>query len=261
MVNDFKGRNAFITGGGSGIGFEIAKQLLIGNIDNVVLIGRNAEKLQKAKVNLGSQYDGKIRTLSLDISNTEDMLNVLNEYLANLPFKVDILVNNAGVMCQQLFPLITEDEFDRVMNTNIKAVFFLSQMFSKYMIRNEIKGNILMVGSTSSARPAINPYMLSKWAIRGLTSGLAKTLIPYGIVVNGIAPGPTATEMLGKDGSDLYNEKNPSKRYCTAEEVASLAIQLVGTSGRMIVGELVYISGGAATITYDDQSYRLPDID
>ena len=260
MVNDFKGRNAIITGAGSGIGFEIAKQLLLGNIENVVIIGRNAEKLQKAKVNLGGQYDGKIRTLSLDISNTEDMLNGLNEYLANLPFKVDILVNNAGVMCQQLFPLITEDEFDRVMNTNLKAVFFLSQLFSKYMIRNEIKGNILMVGSTSSARPAINPYMLSKWAIRGLTSGLAKALIPYGIVVNGIAPGPTATEMLGKDGSDLYNEKNPSKRYCTVEEVASLAIQLVGTSGRMIVGELVYISGGAATITYDDQSYRLPEI-
>ena len=65
MDNDFKGRNAIITGGGSGIGFEIAKQLLIGNIDNVVLIGRNAEKLEKAKFNLGSKYEEKIRTLSL----------------------------------------------------------------------------------------------------------------------------------------------------------------------------------------------------
>lgn len=260
MVNDFKGRNAIITGGGSGIGFEIAKQLLDSNIDHVILIGRNGEKLQRAKTNLGPRYDEKIRALSLDISDTENMLKVMNDFLSSLPFKIDILVNNAGVMCQQLFPLITEGEFDRVMNTNIKAVFFLSQLFSKYMISNEIKGNILMVGSTSSARPALNPYMLSKWAVRGLTSGLAKALIPYGIVVNGIAPGPTATEMLGKDGSDLYNEKNPSKRYCSAEEVANLAIQLVGTGGRMIVGDLVYISGGAATITFDDQSYRLPEI-
>ena len=60
MVNDFKGRNAIITGGGSGIGFEIAKQLLAANIDNVVLIGRNGERLQRAKKNLGSQYDEKI---------------------------------------------------------------------------------------------------------------------------------------------------------------------------------------------------------
>ena len=79
MVNDFEGRNAIITGGGSGIGFEIAKQLLVGNIDNVVLIGRNGEKLQRAKTNLGSQYDEKIRTLSLDVSDTENMLNVLDD--------------------------------------------------------------------------------------------------------------------------------------------------------------------------------------
>lgn len=64
--------------------------------------------------------------------------------------------------------------------------------------------------------------------------------------------------MLGKDGSDLYNEKNPSKRYCSAEEVADLATHLLSKNGRMIVGELIYISGGAATITFDDQSYRLP---
>lgn len=257
-MDSFSGRSALITGGGSGIGFEIAKSLLKKGIDNVVLVGRNAEKLDAAKTILEKHYEGKVHLLPLDISNVSNMQFVVESYLKEISFKVDILINNAGVMCKQLFPLITEDEFDRVMNTNIKGVFFLSQLFSKYMITNELKGNILMVGSTSSARPALNPYMLSKWSVRGLTSGLAKALIPYGIVVNGIAPGPTATEMLGKDDSNLYNEKNPSKRYCTAEEVAHLATELLSTSGRMIVGELVYISGGAATITYDDQSYRLP---
>lgn len=258
MKESFAGRNAIITGGGSGIGFEIAKSFLEENIDNIILIGRNIERLESAKKRLGDCYTNKVKVLSLDIADVDKSEKILTEYLANISFKVDILINNAGVMCGQLFPLITENEFDRVMDINIKGTFFLSQMFAKYMIKNEINGNILMVGSTSSARPALNPYMLSKWAVRGLTSGLAKALIPYGIVVNGVAPGPTATEMLGKDGSELHNEKNPSKRYCTAEEVAKLVTYLVGSNGRMIVGELVYISGGAATITYDDQSYVLP---
>lgn len=259
MKGDFIGRSAIITGGSSGIGFEIAKALLAGNIDNVILISRSTDKLKKAKTSLGLKSADKVHLLSVDISNVDLFLCMLNEYLEKISFKVDILINNAGVMCKQLFPLITEEEYDRVMNTNIKAVFFLSQFFSRYMIKRGIKGNILMVASTSSARPALNPYMLSKWAVRGLTSGLAKALIPYDIVVNGIAPGPTATEMLDKDGKDLYNAKNPSKRYCTAKEVANIASLLVGASGRMIVGELVYISGGAATVTFDDQSYQLPD--
>jgi 3-oxoacyl-[acyl-carrier protein] reductase len=258
MENTFSGRSAIITGGGSGIGYEIAKQLLRKGVDNVILIGRNIDKLNNAKVSLGEQYAEKVRILTLDISDIENTNKMLTEYLDKLSFKVDILINNAGVMCKQLFPLITEEEFNRVMDTNIKGVFFLSQMFSKYMIKNKLKGNILMIGSTSSVRPAINPYMLSKWAIRGLTSGLAKALIPYEIVVNGIGPGPTATEMLGKDESVLYNEKNPSKRYCTVKEVGDLAIHLLGETGRMIVGDFIYISGGAATITFDDQSYKLP---
>lgn len=259
MRNNFTGRSALITGGGSGIGFEIAKALLENDIDNVILVGRNSQKLESAKRNLGLEKADRIHLLSLDVSNIAVMQERISGYLEEISFNVDILINNAGVMCKQLYPLITEDEFDRVMNTNIKAVFFLSQLFSKYMIKNAIKGNILMVASTSSARPALNPYMLSKWAVRGLISGLAKALISYGIVVNGIGPGPTATEMLGKNGSDLYNAKNPSQRYCTAEEIANLATMLVGEAGRMIVGDLVYISGGAATITFDDQSYKLPE--
>lgn len=150
MRNNFTGRSALITGGGSGIGFEIAKALLENDIDNVILVGRNSQKLESAKRNLGLEKADRVHLLSLDVSNIAVMQERISGYLEEISFNVDILINNAGVMCKQLYPLITEDEFDRVMNTNIKAVFFLSQLFSKYMIKNAIKGNILMVASTSS---------------------------------------------------------------------------------------------------------------
>ena len=122
-----------------------------------------------------------------------------------------------------------------------------------------IKGKIINITSIAGIKSGFDPYSVSKWGATCITKGLAKELVHHGIVVNGIGPGPTATEMLGKNGSDLYNAKNPSQRYCTAEEIANLATMLVGEAGRMIVGDLVYISGGAATITFDDQSYKLPE--
>ena len=78
------------------------------------------------------------------------------------------------------------------------CVFFISNN-GRYMRDNHIKGNILNIASSSSLRPATSAYTLTKWGTRGLTLGLAKVLAPYGITVNGIAPGPTATPMLGKE--------------------------------------------------------------
>ena len=85
-----------------------------------------------------------------------------------------------------------------------KGVFFLSQMLGKYFVTNNIKGNILNIASASCIRPADSAYTVSKWGIRGLTLGLAKTLAKYGITVNGIAPGPTATPMMIKRRTKQY---------------------------------------------------------
>jgi 3-oxoacyl-[acyl-carrier protein] reductase len=260
MIDNFSNRNALITGGSSGIGFAIAKQLLQQGADNVVIIGSNPVKLDTARKELESLFRGHVHAVCTNLRDVAKSIEDIDSFLSQYPFEIDVLVNNAGVMCEGLFPNITIKEWDRVMDINLKSVFFLSEYFAKRMIKKSIYGNILMVASSSSNRPALNPYMCSKWAIRGLTLGLAKALLPYKIIVNGIAPGPTATPMLKKDEDDLFNPKNPSERYCTADEVASLAVYLMGSYGKMVVGELVYISGGAATVTFDDQSYRLPDI-
>lgn len=116
--------------------------------------------------------------------------------------RIDILVNSAGIHHTLSFDNMTEEEFDRIMDTNVKGTFFVSWAVGNYMIENRIKGHILNISSSSALRPAWELYQISKWAIRGFTLGLAEKLQLYGIVVNAIAPGQTATPMLGKNSRD-----------------------------------------------------------
>lgn len=120
------------------------------------------------------------------------------------------------------------------------------------MKEHSIKGHILNLSSSSALRPAWGPYQMSKWAIRGFTLGLAEQLQPYGIVVNAIAPGQTATPMLGKTAlGDLYNNYALAGRYITPEEVANLAVFMVSDMGNMVVGDTFYITGGSGTISLE----------
>lgn len=164
--------------------------------------------------------------------------------------RIDILVNCAGVVNKGGFFDITEEEYDRVMDINVKGVYFACQAVSKYMIENKIKGHILNISSSSALRPAWTPYQMSKWSIRGFTQGLADTLLPYGIVVNAIGPGQTATKMLGmEEGESIYNAGNPCGRYALPEEIANLALFMVGQTGDLIIGETYYITGGSGSIS------------
>lgn len=250
------GRNAFITGGSSGIGFAIA-ETFVKNGASVTICGRNKEKLENAKCKLltdcGCPAD-KISTLELDLSSVAQMKTVLSEFLSDK--KIDIFVNNAGTNGGRLFPDTSEEDYDRVLETNLKGMYFLSQEIAKYMVDNKIKGNILNITSSSALRPGISPYIVSKWGERSLTLGMAKKYLPYGIIVNGLAPGSTLTPMLRKDEeNDLNLDYSPSKRYAAPEEIGNLATVLVSSMGRMIVGDTIYATGGAGVITYDDTTY------
>ena len=145
---------------------------------------------------------------------------------------------------------MTEAEYDSIMDINAKGTYFMSQAVGKHMIEKKVRGHILNVASSSALRPAWTPYQMSKWAVRGLTLGLADVLLPYGIVVNAIAPGPVATPMLGKfEGDSIYNETSPSGRYAMPEEIAQLAVFMVSHLGDLIVGDTFYMTGGSGTIT------------
>lgn len=252
-----KGRTALITGCTSGIGLSIAKAFLNAGA-SVVAIGRNPDKLEKTVSELLhlTNDESKVFSYVLDVTETEKFEIALNEIIKLIPsHKIDILINNAGL--GNLSSLTEAENYDIVMNTNLKAVYFLTRCVARHMIEDKIEGNILNIASSSSLRPASTVYGMSKWGVRGLTEGFAKMLLPYNIIVNGIGPGLTATPFAGKtNNDDIYNPSNPSKRLVTPEEVANLAVVLTSGMGRMIVGDIVYISGGAGVITCDDIGYE-----
>ena len=163
--------------------------------------------------------------------------------------KLDIFINSAGVHTENVnFWSMGPSEFDRVMDINLKGVFFACQTVGKYMINNKIRGSILIISSSRGSEPAWSPYGISKWGLKGLTEGLGQMLVPYGINVNSIAPGSTATELIGiKEGDSITSEENGMNRFVMPDEVATLAKLLVSESGKMIDGEVIHIAGGRGT--------------
>lgn len=255
------GRTAFITGSTSGIGKSIGIAFLHSGA-KVIFTGRNKEKLDVLEKELLSLEDGKYQNLFetkiIDISDTKNLETQWKDSALNSKFgDIDILVNNAGVLSGDNFGSTKIEDFEKVLKTNLEGTYFLSQLFARYLVGKNKEGNILNILSSSANRPAISAYTCSKWATKGLTMGMAKCLIPYGIVVNALAPGPTATPMLVKDGYEgIEREISPAGRYATAEEIADMAVILVSTLGKMIVGDTIMMTGGAGVITFDDILYN-----
>ncbi|GIC34083.1 2-deoxy-D-gluconate 3-dehydrogenase [Vibrio cholerae] len=255
-----KDRVAIITGATSGIGFEIASSFVRSGA-TVIMTGRDEQRIRRAVNEINKNFhETSNRTYGIVLDNTDidSFESAFHEMITALGNKkIDILVNNAGIMKGGCFSDISPREYDEVLDTNLKGVFFFSQLVSKYMIENKIEGNILNIASASSIRPAISPYTLSKWGIRGLTLGMAKMLAPHGIVVNGLAPGPTATPMLMKNAIDgIEYSRIPSQRYTTPEEVANFSVILVSSLSRSIMGDVIYMTGGAGNLTIDDIHYN-----
>lgn len=255
------GKTALITGATSGIGKAIAIAFLRSKA-SVILTGRNQEKLDTLKKDLELLNDGKYKDkfeiALFDVSNIAEIEKQFSKIIKETKFHlIDILVNNAGINYGFEFGKTVKADFEKIVATNFEGLYFLSQCVAHYMKDNKIQGNILNILSSSSNRPAISAYACSKWAAKALTLGMAKSLIPYGIVVNGLAPGPTSTPMLIKDGYDgIELKQSPAGRYASAEEIANMAVILTSSLGRMLVGDTVMMTGGAGVITFDDIPYH-----
>lgn len=230
-----EGKVALITGGSSGIGLEIAKSFQNSGA-KVIIAGTNQDKIDKAIATLNPDFS---KGIIIDVKNIQELPKKIE--IAKKLFsdnRIDILVNSAGIVVKHEFWDI-EEEYDLIMDTNAKGAFFMSRVFGEYLINNNMKGHILNISSSSALIPAWTSYQMSKWEIRGFTLGLTDLLLPYGIIVNAIAPGPTATPMLGKTSNDsIYLQSNPSKRYVMPQEIASLAVYMA--SG---VGDTFYVTG------------------
>lgn len=233
-----------VLGGTGGIGFAVAKSVLqFGG--GIVLTGTNEKKLSEKKSELEKISEKRIYSLVLNMNEIEKFENKIEE-ITSLAGKIDGFVISSGVHTENVdFWKMTETEFDRVMDINLKGVYFFCKAVAKYFVHNKIKGKILLVSSSRGSEPAWSPYGISKWGINGMTEGLAKILSSYGITVNTIAPGTTATPLVNyKEGESIYSEENAFGRMVTVEEVGNLAAFLLSNSGNMMSGEVVHISGG-----------------
>lgn len=256
--NMLQGRTALITGGTSGIGYEMAKAFIKAGA-SVVVTGRKIDKATEVCQKLEAELNVKERAYPLEMDNrkVETFPMKVQEAVDMTGGKrIDILVNNAGLVGGEISSC-TEEQYDAIMGTNLKGTFFLCQHVARYFIANQIHGNILNIGSSSSLRPATSAYTVSKWGIYGLTKGLAKVLAPHCITVNGLAPGPTATPMLMPNGiKEDMAFGNPIGRYEMPCEIANMAVFLVSETGRAVVGDMVFMTGGSGTVTFDDVHYR-----
>ena len=245
IVNQLlSGKTALITGGNSGIGYAIAKKFQESGA-KVIILARNPKKTEQIANELACDY------LIADVTDTENLISVVNQYIEDK--KIDILVNSAGILDKEPMFAKTPKGYDAVMNTNLKAAYFLCQTIANHMLKNGIKGHILNISSSSSKRPGWGPYQLSKHGMNAMTEGFAMCLAPNGITVNGIAPGITATPMQDGnlvEGSLTYN--NPMRRAQSPDEIANLAVFLASDLGNSVIGDTVLMTGGSGNLNINN---------
>src|SRR5206468_3522449 len=175
---------AIVTGGGSGIGFAIARKFTENNIQTII-IGRDVKKLNLAKKELGSLCDA----FQFDLTKLSEIPGLVRQIIKRFG-TIDILVNNAGINLKKEFSDVTDQEFQQILLTNVTAVFALSREVARCMLEKK-KGSIINISSMASQYgiPKVVAYSASKSAIEGMTRAMAVDLSPSGIRVNCIAPG------------------------------------------------------------------------
>ena len=238
-------KKALVTGASRGIGYAIAKKLSQGDC-RVVITGRNIDTLKCVADELGKNVLTMVWDAS-DFDKAEEKVNEAADTLGGL----DIVVNNAGIFAQRSewskneLLKTTVKEWQDVIDVNASAVFFTMQAAVNYMLKNNIKGNILNVTSVAGEEPVYGAYGGSKILATGLTRGWGRMFAPDKITINGIAPGPVATEMNNwHEGDSMKHDRIPYGRFSTTDEIAELAMYLLSEDAKMICGETVIIDGG-----------------
>ena len=244
---DLGGKTALVTGGGSGLGFAMARGLAEAGA-RVVINGRGAAKLDAAASLLKS--DGLlVETALFDVTDSAAVNAGIADVVARFG-SVDILVNNAGVQHRAPIEEFSDADWRRVLSTNLDAPFFLARAVIPGMKARK-SGKIINIGSlmSSLARPTTVPYQASKGGIAMLTRGLAVELAPHGIQCNAIAPGFFATElnsalMSNPEFSAWVTKRTPAGRWAKPAELAGAAVFLASSAANFVTGQVLYVDGG-----------------
>jgi 3-oxoacyl-[acyl-carrier protein] reductase len=239
------GRVAVVTGGSRGIGLAVARALVQDGA-SVVVSGRDAARLESAAAELEA-LGGAVLAVTSDASRREDA-DALIEATRERFGRIDVLVNNAGITRDQLLVRMKDDDWDRVMETNLRGVFLLTRAAGKAMMRQR-SGRIINMASTAGAMGNAGQvnYSAAKAGVIGLTKAAARELAHWNILVNCVAPGLVETDMtaaIPAEARDALLQQVPLKRMGTAREVAEAVRFLTGEGGAYVTGQVIHVNGG-----------------
>ena len=253
---NIENKTAVVTGGSRGIGEMIASGFLA-NGTKVYITARKAPALLEKANELSQKYNAECIALPCDLSTVEGIesfVNLINEKESG----IDYLINNAGAAWGEPFEDFSEAGWDKVMDLNVKSMFFLTQKMTALLKSNASEENpsrVINIGSIDGLNVPMFPtfsYSASKAAVHHLTRVLAAQLVKENILVNAIAPGPYPSAMLGSAVNSDYSEiekRNPRKRIGTPEDIAGLVIFLCSRAGAFTVGETITSDGGIVKTT------------
>lgn len=244
---DLTGRVALVTGASSGMGKATAIAL-VNQGAKVVAAARRLERLEE----LAKQYPN-ITPVKMDVTVRSDVDNAVATAVKTYG-KLDILVNDAGYLDYAPFLELTEESWDKVIDTNLKGYFYAAQSAAREMAKNKY-GRIINIASIASGGvgvgfPMITHYCASKGGVIGLTEGLANELGPLGITVNAIGPGGVETEMTAGQTDEQIKgmtSRLPIKRIGKPEEIAAAVVYFASDEAAYTTGATLYVDGGWLT--------------
>src|SRR6185312_9971460 len=238
-------RIAIVTGGGSGIGLAIAEKFVRSGILTII-VGRDREKLDAAEKKLGDLC----HPIAQDLNDLDAIPGLVRRIVERYD-RIDILVNNAGINMKKELPDVTDEDFDRILLTNVRSVFAITREVVKTMLPHG-KGNIINISSMASQYgiPKVIAYTVSKAAIEGMTKAMAVELSPKGILVNCIAPGFIATDMSARAlDSDAERKqkvfsRTPLGRMGDPADIGDAALFLASDQAKYVTGVVLPVDGG-----------------
>jgi len=242
----FKNKTVLVTGGSRGIGkaiclkfAELGANVVINYVSNDI----KALEVKKEIEKLGS----KVLVVQGDISNFDDSKNIITKAIEEFT-KIDVLINNSGITKDNLMLRMSPDDFDQVINVNLKGTWNMCKNLTRHFLKNR-SGSIInitsVVGITGNAGQA--NYVSSKAGVIGLTKSLAKEFGSRGIRVNAVAPGFIQTEMtdkLNEETKNIYKAQIPLNKFGKAKDVANACAFLASDNASYITGQVISVNGG-----------------
>lgn len=242
-----KGKVILVTGGAKGIGAAICKKAA--EQQATVAIHYNSSEQKAKELN---DYIKSIKGESMivcgDVSRSEDVKMIFNEVIKTYG-KIDILVNNAGISFNSLLVLTKEEDWDRIIDINLKSMFLCSKKFIFECLKRKLPGSIVNISSSTGLRGNVGMgvYGISKAGVNSLTMSLAKEYAKDNIRVNAISPGSIDTDMMSLVPAEILPniiDEVPMKRIGLPDEVANVAIFLGSDLASFITGAIIPVDGG-----------------